>query len=348
MINLNAFANGASHNVTFEYIGPTTSTANFSVDDVSLLAGACSTPSPSATATATATGTSTSTPTSTPTGVPTPQTFANAAAVCTTLGAPADLYPSNITVSGLPPQVGNIRVIFNSFWHLSPDNFDALLVGPGGQKYVVMGDAGGIIAVNQNSPINLTFADFQPVVLPDSGPLVTGTTEPTTWESPVGSFQAPAPPAPYVEAGSVPLGPIGTTLFGTFGLQNGNGVWSLYLRDDAGAFTSPTAVTGCLDGGWTLQFLPLTAAPASISGRVMTADGMGIRNAKIVVTGGSLEQPAVVSTGSMGYYSLDGLATGQTYIVTVISQRYSFSSPTRVISLVDNIADADFTADPQN
>ena len=79
----------------------------------------------------------------------------------------------------------------------------------------------------------------------------------------------------------------------------------------------------------------------------MTANGQGIRNAKIVVTGAGLEQPVEVTTGSFGYYSLDGLPTGQSYVMTVISQRYTFSNPTRIISLVDNIADADFTADPQ-
>lgn len=240
-----------------------------------------------------------------------------------------------------------MRVVFVNFWHQFPDNFDALLVGPLGQEYVVMGDAGGAISINQNTPVTLTFQDFLPTVLPDSGPLVTGFTEPTTWESPVSNFAAPAPPGPYIEAGNAPLGPIGTTMRGAFGFTNSNGVWSLYIRDDAGGFNQPTAITGCLDGGWRLEFLPLTAAQSSISGRVTTANGQGIRNAKIVITGGSLNEPIIVTTGSMGWYSFEGLASGQTYVVTVNSKRYTFSNPTRVISLVDNIVDADFTADPQ-
>lgn len=302
-------------------------------------------PSPTSTATSTSTNTPTPLPSSTPTVPPTPQTFANQAALCTTLGAQADLYPSQITVSGGPIQIGNMRVTFNGFWNNLPDNFDALLVGPLGQKYVLQGDAGGAIPISQGAPVTLTLADFQPLVLPDAGPLVTGTFEPTTWESPVTSFPAPAPAAPYVEAGNTPNG--GPTMFGTFGLTNSNGVWSLYIRDDAGAVTTPQAVTGCLDGGWSLQFLPLTAANVSVSGRVMTANGAGIRNAKIVVTGGSLSQPVIVSTGSFGYYSIDGLQAGQTYVVTVFSKRYNFSNPTRVLNLVDNVGDADFVADPQ-
>ncbi|MFN0277027.1 MAG: choice-of-anchor Q domain-containing protein [Pyrinomonadaceae bacterium] len=340
VIDLSAFANGASHNITFEYIGPTTGTGSFTVDDVSLVAGGnCNTPTN--TPTSTATNTATATATSTPQQV---QTFSNSTAICSTLGSTAAPYPSTITVAGGPNQIGDMRVVFVNFWHQFPDNFDALLVGPNGARYVVMGDAGGSISINQASPVTLTFADFLPVVLPDGGPLVTGTTEPTTWESPVSSFPAPAPAGPYIEAGNAPLGPIGSTLRGAFGFSSANGVWSLYIRDDAGGFVAPTVISGCLDGGWQLQFVPLTAAQASISGRVVTASGQGIRNAKIIVSGNTLSEPVVVTTGSMGYYSLDGLTTGQTYVVTVNSRRYTFNNPSRVISLVDNIADADFIA----
>ena len=78
-----------------------------------------------------------------------------------------------------------------------------------------------------------------------------------------------------------------------------------------------------------------------------TADGHGIRNARVVITGDSLPQPRVVTTGSLGYFSFEGLQTGQTYVVTVNAQRYTFSTPSRVISLVDNVVDANFVADPE-
>jgi hypothetical protein len=260
-----------------------------------------------------------------------------------TLGNPADLYPSTITVSGGPTQIGRIQVTFVDVFHVFPDNIDALLVGPGGQKYVVMSDAGGSIPIDPAAPVTLTFADFVGTVLPDGGPLVTGTTEPTNWEAGQSSFPPPAPPAPYVEHGSVPLPPIGNTMFGTFGLTNANGVWSLYVRDDAGGFVQQS-ITGCFNGGWQLEFLPLTASSATISGRVMTADQRGIRNAKVVVTGESLQEPIIATTGSFGYYTVDGLAAGQTYVVTVNSKRYTFSVPSRAITLVDNLTDVNFVA----
>jgi hypothetical protein len=118
----------------------------------------------------------------------------------------------------------------------------------------------------------------------------------------------------------------------------------LYVRDDGGTFTNE-AITGCIDGGWELAFLPLTASEVSLSGRVTTADGRGIRNAHVLVSGNSLPVPVVATTGSFGYFSFSGLTAGETYVVTVNSQRYTFSVPSRVVTLVDNLADVDFTAD---
>jgi hypothetical protein len=250
-------------------------------------------------------------------------------------------YPSTITVVGGPVQIGGMRVTFYDLWHVFPDNIDVLLVGPQGQEFVVMGDAGGPIAVDTATPVTLTFQDFQPAVLPDNGPLATGKFEPTTWESPVSNFAAPAPTGPYNEPGSTVGGSGPQTFFGTFGLTNSNGAWNLYARDDAGFLV---AITGEMAGGWGLEFLAPTAAQASISGRVVTADGVAIRNAEMVLTGNSLETPLRVSTSSFGYYTFDNLAIGETYVLTVNSRRFTFQVPSRVISLTDNAVDMDFVA----
>ncbi|MFM9903006.1 MAG: choice-of-anchor Q domain-containing protein [Pyrinomonadaceae bacterium] len=89
-----------------------------------------------------------------------------------------------------------------------------------------------------------------------------------------------------------------------------------------------------------------TAGSVSIAGRVTSSDGRGIRNARIVVSGGSLTQPRVTATGPRGTYTVGDLQTGQTYVITINSRRFTFSIPSRVISLVDNVTDADFVADP--
>jgi hypothetical protein len=223
---------------------------------------------------------------------------------------------------------------------------DFLLVGPNGAKFILMADAGGAVPL-ATPGVTLTFSDSAGAVVPDSGPLTTGTFEPTSWEPGQTSFPAPAPPTPYNEPGSTVGGSGTQTLTGNFRLSNANGTWSLYMRDDGGLSNIPAAITGCVNGGWQIQFVPTTAAGLAISGRVTTADGNGIRNAKVVITGNSLAQPIIATTGSFGYYMFDGLEAGETYVLTVNSRRYTFSMPSRVLSLVDNVVDADFVADPQ-
>ncbi len=88
-----------------------------------------------------------------------------------------------------------------------------------------------------------------------------------------------------------------------------------------------------------------TAASASISGRVMTADGRGIKGASITLsTANGPERNLRVITGTFGYYRLDDLRVGETYVLTVGAKRYAFANPSRVVSLDDEVSDADFTA----
>src|SRR5207244_1546574 len=134
------------------------------------------------------------------------------------------------------------------------------------------------------------------------------------------------------------------TLASAFRFTNSNGAWNLYARDDNGTLR-PDVLVGMVSC-WGLEFLQTTAAGVSMSGRVTTANGVGIRNARVVVSGNSLPEPRTATTGSFGYFSFDGLQAGETYVVTVNSQRYTFQIPSRVITLVDNLTDVDFTADP--
>jgi len=265
-------------------------------------------------------------------------------AICTTLGLPASPYPSTITVTGAPLSIGSIRVTLYDVTHQMPDNLDILLVGPTGQAFILMADAGGNLDLT--TPATLTFSDTAGRVLPDSAPLTTGVYEPTSWEPGQSNFPPPAPAGPYNEPGSA-VGGTGTqTLIGNFGLTNANGDWNLYVRDDQGLMI-PAVINGCISGGWGLEFFSSTAAGVSLGGRVTTAEGRGVRNATVTISGNVLVQPRVVQTGSFGYFSFDGLQSGQTYVVTVNSRRYTFSTPSRVITLVDNVADANFIANPE-
>ena len=84
-----------------------------------------------------------------------------------------------------------------------------------------------------------------------------------------------------------------------------------------------------------------TAANVSVSGRVLTPDGRGLRNARVTMT----DQNGVVravTTSSFGYYRFEDVESGQTYIVSVASRTYHYAP--RVLQVVDTLADVDFIA----
>lgn len=156
-----------------------------------------------------------------------------------TAPAPASIYPSNITVSGVSAGTVKITVALNGYTHTFPADNDFLLIGPGGQKFVPQSDQGG---GNDISNITYTFDDGATGVLPAT--LTSGTFKPTA-DTTADTFPAPAPAAPY----NTP-GPGGSaTLTSTFGSSGSamNGTWSLYVVDDAGGDT------GTISGGWTLK-----------------------------------------------------------------------------------------------
>jgi hypothetical protein len=76
------------------------------------------------------------------------------------------------------------------------------------------------------------------------------------------------------------------------------------------------------------------AAEVSVSGRVVTATGAGIANARIAVieSGGTNR---VVLTNPFGYYRVDEVQAGKTYVFTVSTKRHRFATPTRVVSVAD-------------
>jgi hypothetical protein len=82
----------------------------------------------------------------------------------------------------------------------------------------------------------------------------------------------------------------------------------------------------------------------SISGRVLTSDAMPVRNAVVTISGNSLSGPVRVTTTSFGSYSFSGLTLGETYVITVATQRFTWREPSLVVTLNDNVTNADFVA----
>lgn len=89
------------------------------------------------------------------------------------------------------------------------------------------------------------------------------------------------------------------------------------------------------------ESLAPTAALASVSGRVSTPDGRAIANARVLITGQNGRTRSAL-TNPFGFYRLDGITSGQSYVVAVSHKRFQFES--RLVNVVENIADVDFIA----
>ena len=129
-----------------------------------------------------------------------------------------------------------------------------------------------------------------------------------------------------------------------------------YRKNAAGVVTNHCPVVACVNAG-TNTLGPITAvtdvlgrwtgaenqvpvaANASLSGHVMTSNGNGIRNAVVSLSGGNLTQPVIIQTGPFGSYSFENLQVGQTYFLQVSAKRFRFSSPSRIITLQDDLED---------
>lgn len=104
---------------------------------------------------------------------------------------------------------------------------------------------------------------------------------------------------------------------------------------------SPFAVT---TGFWNFTPLAPSAANVAIGGRVRTADGNGIRNVRISLTAPNGETRFAV-TAAFGYYRFDDISVGETYVISVSAKKFTFSQPTIIRSIFEEISDLDFVAD---
>lgn len=177
----------------------------------------------------------------------------------TTTPHAASPYPSNISVSGLTGQITDVNVVLSNLSHTFPDDIDILLVGPGGQRMILMADAGSDADATN---VTLTFDDQAANQVPQTNPLFSGSQRPGNFEEDVDgcvgsgdTFPAPAPAGPYGSTLAVFNGLSGAAL---------NGTWSLYVVDDCAQFT------GQISGGWTLDIL--TSPPTAVQVRSFSAE----------------------------------------------------------------------------
>jgi subtilisin-like proprotein convertase family protein len=166
------------------------------------------------------------------------RTFTNAAAIDLPLAqtgpVSGSVYPSAIEVSGLKKAgILDVNVRLDNYTHANGADVDVLLVGPGGQTAIVMSRVGE--ETSGNAAVTLRFDDEAATALPDED-VLGGTFRPTNQDGVAIDFKDPAPDASANAALSV------------FDGGNPNGTWRLFVQD---AF--PTANSGALAGGWTLE-----------------------------------------------------------------------------------------------
>ena len=178
-------------------------------------------------------------------------TFCNTGKVQIVTGQTPTVYPSRINVTGLGLGFCKMSVTISNLFIDSPDDVELLLVSPSGAKFVLLSDAGGTGTPAAN--VTLNFRDDAASLVPDAGPLTSGTFRPTDVGATPASFPSPAPASPY--AHPAPTG--AATLASTFGGSSPNGYWSLYAVDDVGGGQALV-----ISNGWCLSFIYPQAATA--------------------------------------------------------------------------------------
>lgn len=113
------------------------------------------------------------------------------------------------------------------------------------------------------------------------------------------------------------------------------------IGQPAAGATSGGASFRLRSGFFTPEPFAPTAASVSISGRILTPDGGGLRNAQAFLTDFHGNARTALS-GAFGYFSFPEVEAGQTYILTVISKRYQFAP--RALTVTEEITELNLVA----
>lgn len=167
---------------------------------------------------------------------------------------PSTPYPTSILVGGQQTSLAGVKVLLHGFTHTFPGDLDILLVAPNGGSVLLMSDAGGDFVVNN---VELVIQDGAPS-FPEFAQIVSGSYAPTNFGALADPFNAPAPAGPY-----------GSTLGSLNGI-NPNGVWQLFVMDDAGGDI------GAFSGGWCIE-IEAVPAPGTLGLGALALAGLARR-----------------------------------------------------------------------
>lgn len=171
------------------------------------------------------------------------QTFSNRSQIRLRDHAPADPYPSTISISGLTgARILDVNPILHGLSHDRPFDVAVMLVSPWGKGVILMQNVGGNLQVIN---VEITIDDHATEEMPrePDTSIKTGTYKPTNAGLNYGVFPAPAP-----QTG------IGLDL-ADFNGGDPNGEWKLFALDDS------SLISGVFASGWSLVLTYEIPAP---------------------------------------------------------------------------------------
>ena len=312
-VDLSSFADGSAKTLSFNYSRPggASGSDNFTIDDITL-----STLCPGVTPTPT--------PTSTPTPTPTPP-------VCETVisyDGPAIEIPDN-DADGV-----DIPIVVSGLSAISDLNFQidgtASSSDPASTTVGVNHSWLGDLVFKLTSPVGTTVTLIDRVGFPASSFGCPSNNMFNVKLDDDGTFPMIDDGCPGDDdAGPLTGRFLPENALSAFDNQVANGTWILNVSDVAGG-----------DTGMVRSFSLAFACPgATVSGRVLTPNGQGLRNAVVSMID-SNDHKRTATTNSFGSYRFDNVETGRTYVMAVSAKRYRFQ--TRMITVTDDLSDIDF------
>ena len=133
-----------------------------------------------------------------------------------------------------------------------------------------------------------------------------------------------------------------SALISPLNLPNGATVYIRFLDVDASGSDDGLAIDN-----FSLTFSSVTAASATISGRVTNSAGRGLSLVTVMLTGGNLSETKYTTTNKFGYYRFTDVQVGEGYVVTVKSKGYVFHQPSVFIGVNQDLTGVDFVGDPR-
>ena len=129
----------------------------------------------------------------------------------------------------------------------------------------------------------------------------------------------------------------------TFNVTANNATSPTYFEFASGTPNQPTRVAPTNNTNGTFTVTGATAASVNLAGRVLTANGRGLKNAQVRLTLADGTTRTAMSS-AFGYYRFTDIQAGQTVTIEILSKRYGFQP--RTVNVSGDASDLNFIAEP--